>query len=76
MGAASFVVPAGYCIQNGLLPVGTVITITEMLSATTAASAISVLPASRQGSVDLAAQTVTTTVGVGVTEVYFTNVGR
>jgi hypothetical protein len=76
MGAASFVVPAGYCIQNGLLPVGTVITITEMLSATTAASAISVLPASRQGSVDLAAQTVTATVGVGVTEVYFTNVGR
>jgi len=75
-GAISFVVPAGYCVENGLLPVGTVVTITEMFSAATAASAISVLPAERQGTVDLTAQTVTATVGVGVTEVYFTNVGR
>jgi len=76
MGAASFVVPAGYCVQNGLFPVGTVVTVTEALSPTTVASAISVLPASQQGSVDLTAQTVTATVGVGVTEVHFTNVGR
>ena len=74
--AASFVVPAGYCVENGLLPVGTVVTVTEMFSPATVASAISVLPASQQGTVDLTAQTVTATVGVGVTEVYFTNVGR
>jgi len=75
-GAATFEVPAGYCVQNGLLPVGTVVTITEMFSPATAAAAISVLPAERQGTVDLNARTVTATVGVGVTEVYFTNVGR
>ncbi len=76
MGATSFVVPAGYCVQDGLWPVGTVLTITELFSPTSVASAISVLPAGQQGTVDLAAQTVTATVGVGVTEVYFTNVGR
>ena len=76
MNGASFVVPAGYCVQNGLLPVGTVVTITEMFSPASLASAISVLPASRQGAIDLTAQTVTATVGVGVTEVYFTNVSR
>jgi len=75
-GAATFVVPAGYCVENGLLPVGAVVTITEMSSPATAAAAISVLPAERQGMVDLSAQTVTATIGVGVTEVYFTNVGR
>ena len=76
MGATSFVVPAGYCVQNGLFPVGTVVSIAELSSPTAVASAISVLPADRQGTVDLTAQTVTATVGVGVTEVYFTNVGR
>jgi Ice-binding-like len=76
MGATSFVVPAGYCFQNGLFPVGTVVTITEQFSQATVASAISVLPADRQGTVDLTARTVTATVGVGVTEIYFTNVGR
>ena len=76
MGGASFVIPAGYCVQSGLFPVGTVVTITEQFSAATVASAISVLPAGQQGTVDLTAQTVTATVGVGVTEVYFTNVGR
>jgi len=75
-GAANFVVPAGYCVQNGLFPVGTVVTITELSSPTAVASAIGVLPLDRQGTVDLSAQTVTATVGVGVTEVYFTNVGR
>ncbi|MEO8050287.1 MAG: ice-binding family protein [Acidobacteriota bacterium] len=76
MGSATFTVPAGYCVQNGLFPVGTVVTITEGFSSTSVASAISVLPASQQGTVDLTAQTVTATIGVGVTEVYFTNVGR
>ena len=76
MSGTSFVVPAGYCVLRGLWPVGTVVTITEMSSATTVASAISVLPAARQGTVDLTGQTVTATVGAGVTEVYFTNVGR
>jgi hypothetical protein len=76
IGSASFVVPAGYCIQNGLFPVGTVVTITEIFSPATVASAISVLPAGQQGTVDLASRTVTATIGVGVTEVYFTNVGR
>jgi len=76
MGGSSFVIPAGYCVQNGLFPVGTVVTITEQFSPATVASAISVLPASQQGTVDLTARTVTATVGVGVTEVYFTNVGR
>ena len=76
MGATSFVIPAGYCVQNGLFPVGTVVTITELFSPAAVASAISVLPAGQQGTVDLTAQTVTATVGVGVTEVYFTNVGR
>jgi len=76
MNGGTFVVPAGYCVQNSLLPVGTVVTISEMFSPATVASAISVLPASQQGAVDLNAQTVTATVGVGVTEVYFTNVSR
>jgi len=76
MGGTSFVIPAGYCVQNGLFPVGTVVTITEQFSPATVASAISVLPAGQQGTVDLAGQTVTATIGVGVTEVYFTNVGR
>jgi hypothetical protein len=76
MGGSSFVIPAGYCVQNGLFPVGTVVTITEQFSPATVASAISVLPAGQQGTVDLAGRTVTATVGVGVTEVYFTNVGR
>jgi hypothetical protein len=76
MGATSFAVPAGYCVQSGLWPVGTVVTITELFSPTSVASAISVLPAGQQGTVDLAAQTVSASVGVGVTEVYFTNVGR
>jgi type VI secretion system secreted protein VgrG len=76
MNGTGFVVPAGYCVENGLLPVGTVVTITEMSSPTSVASAISVLPASQQGTIDLSAQTVTATVGMGVTEVYFTNVSR
>jgi hypothetical protein len=76
MNGTSFVVPAGNCVENGLLPVGTVVTITELSSVATVASAISVLPASQLGSIDLSAQTVTATVGVGVTEVYFTNVSR
>jgi hypothetical protein len=76
MGTASFEVPAGYCVQNGLFPVGTMVTITELPSPEAVASAISVLPAAQQGTVDISAQTVTATVGVGVTEVYFTNVGR
>lgn len=75
-GATGFVVPAGYCVQNGLFPVGTVVTITELSSPTAVASAIGVLPLDRQGTVDLSAQSVTATVGVGVTEVNFTNVGR
>jgi hypothetical protein len=76
MGGATFVVPAGYCFENGLLPVGTAVTITELFSTGSVVSAISVLPASQQGTVDLTAQRVTATVGVGVTEVYFTNVSR
>ncbi len=76
MGATSFVVPAGDCFENGLLPVGTVVTITEISSPGTVGSAISVLPADRQGTVDLNALSVTATVGAGVTEVYFTNVSR
>jgi hypothetical protein len=74
MAGASFTVPAGYCVQQGLLLVGTVVKITELLSSGTVVSAISVLPANRQGTVDLTSQTVTATIGVGVTEVYFTNV--
>ena len=77
MGAASLVVPAGYCVRRtACCPVGTGVTITELFSPAAVASAISVLPAAQQGTVDLNAQTVTATVGVGVTEVYFTNVGR
>jgi hypothetical protein len=76
MNGTSFVVPAGYCVENGLLPVGTAVTIMEMFSPATVASAISVLPASQQGTIDLTAQTVTAIVGVGAIEVYFTNVSR
>jgi hypothetical protein len=75
-GATSFVIPAGYCVQIGLFPLGTAITVTEVSSGASVASAISVLPADRQGMVDLSAQSVTATVGVGVTEIYFTNVSR
>jgi hypothetical protein len=76
MSGASFTVPAGYCVQQGLLPVGTVVTITELYSATTMPTAISVLPANRQGAVDLTGGSITATVGAGVTEVYFTNAVR
>jgi hypothetical protein len=74
MSGATFSVPAGFCVKQGLLLVGTVVTINELFSPGTVASAISVLPASQQGVVDLPGQTVTATIGVGVTEVYFTNV--
>jgi hypothetical protein len=76
MAGASFTVPAGYCVSRGLLPVGTVVTITELASTTTVASAISVLPAAQQGIVNLPGQAVTATIGVGVTEAYFTNVAK
>ena len=76
IGAASFMVPAGYCVKSGLFPVGAAVTIRELFSPSAVASAISVLPADRQGTVDLSAQTVIATVGTGVTEVYFTNVSR
>ncbi len=76
IGTGTLVVPAGYCVRDGLLPVGTVVNVTELPSPGTVASVIGVLPADRQGTVDLNAQTVTATVGVGVTEVYFTNVSR
>ena len=72
----TYMVPAGFCASLGLVPVGTVVTITELFSPTTVVSAISVLPVDRQGVVDLAGRTVTATMGVGVTEVYFTNVAR
>src|SRR5258708_39630389 len=32
MGGTGFVIPAGYCVQNGLFPVGTAVTITELFS--------------------------------------------
>ncbi len=73
---ASFTVPAGFCVARGLFPVGTALTITELPSSTAAASAISVLPAAQQGLVDIADGSVTATIGVGVTEVYFTNVTK
>jgi hypothetical protein len=73
---ASFTVPAGFCVSRGTLPVGTVVTITEVFSSATVASAINVLPADRQGSVDVPGQAVTATIGTGVTEVRFTNVRR
>jgi hypothetical protein len=76
MAGASFTVPAGFCVERGLLPVGTVFTIAETPSSRTVTAAISVLPADRQGIVDLAGGTVTATIGVGVTEVYFTNAVR
>ncbi len=76
MAGSNFTVPAGFCVKRGLLPVGTSVIISEMVSSTTAVSAISVSPADRQVTVDLAAQTVTATVGVGVTEVSFTNAVR
>ena len=76
MGGTNFTVPAGFCVKQGMLPVGTVVTIAELSSTATVASAISVLPADRQGTVDLPGRAVTATVGVGVTEVYFTNVAR
>jgi hypothetical protein len=41
---ATFSVPAGYCVNRGMLPVGTAVTITEVISPATVASAISVLP--------------------------------
>jgi hypothetical protein len=59
-----------------MLPVGTVVTITETFSATTTLSAIGVLPADRQGSINLAGRAVTATIGAGVTEVYFTNTAQ
>jgi hypothetical protein len=73
---ANFTVPAGYCANRGMLPVGTAVTITELVSSATVASAISVLPADRQGSVDVPGQAVTAIIGAGVTEVVFTNVRR
>jgi hypothetical protein len=75
-GSRPFTVPAGFCVARGLLPVGTVLTVTELRSSATVPTAISVLPADRQGIVDLASGTVTATIGVGVTEVYFTNAAR
>ena len=72
MAGASFTVPAGYCVSRGTFPVGTVVTITETFSSATHVSAISVLPAGR-GAVNLPGQAATANIGVGVTEVIFTN---
>ena len=74
MAGTNFSIPAGFCVKRGTYPPGTVVTITEMATPKTAVSAISVLPAARQGAVDLPGRTITATIGVGVTEVYFTNV--
>ena len=71
---AGVTVPAGFCGKAGTFPLGTVVTVTEMSSPGTAVSAISVLPVDRQGTVNLAGRTLTATIGVGVTEVYVTNV--
>jgi hypothetical protein len=73
---SSFTVPAGYCVPYAMYPVGTPVTIKEVLSSTTVATAISALPANRQGVVDLAGQSIVAIIGSGVTEVYFTNVAR
>jgi hypothetical protein len=76
LAGTNFRVPAGYCVMRGTLPIGTVVTITEFLSPGTVATAIHVLPANRQGLVDLPGRAVTATIGEGVTEVQFTNAVR
>jgi hypothetical protein len=76
MNGAGFTVPAGYCVSRGTFPVGTPVTITENLSSTTAVSAISVVPASAAGTVNVSSRSATVTVAVGTTEVTFTNVAR
>jgi hypothetical protein len=73
---ASFTVPAGFCVNRGMLAAGTVVTIAEVLSSATVASAIGVLPEDRQVSVDVPGQAITVTIGTGITEVLFTNVQR
>jgi len=76
MNGAGFTVPAGYCVSRGTFPVGTPVTITENLSSTTAVSAISVVPASAAGTVNVSSRSATVTVAVGTTEVTFTNAAR
>jgi hypothetical protein len=73
MNGVAFTVPAGYCSSRGTFPVGTPITITENSSATTHVSTIGVVPAAA-GTVDVPNRAATVTVGVGTTEVTFTNV--
>jgi hypothetical protein len=73
MNGVGFSVPAGYCVSRGTFPVGTPITITENLSSAGTLSAIGIAPASA-GSVNIPNRTATVTVGVGTTEVSFTNV--
>ena len=73
-GGTTLTVPAGYCVRQGMSPVGTVVSITELPSPGTAVSSISALPVDRQGLVDVPTRTLSVTIGVGVTEVYFTNV--
>ena len=75
-GGITFTVPAGYCVSQGLFPVGTAISVTELFSATTVNTAISVSPPAQQGVVDLPNRTAAATIGVGVTEVNFTNAVR
>lgn len=71
---AAFTVPAGFCVNRGTMPVGSVVTITEGSSTSTILASISALPPDRQGLVDLPGRAITITVGSGITEVYFTNV--
>ena len=66
--------PGGFCRAAGYFPAGTAVTVSEHASPGTEVSSITVAPSGRvSGHPDLAARTVTATVGTGITEVSFTN---
>ncbi|MFN2608995.1 MAG: hypothetical protein ABR511_14075 [Acidimicrobiales bacterium] len=68
--------PGGFCGLAGSFPAGTTVTVTELATAATHVSSISVVPPDRVASAaDLAAGRVAVAMGPGATEVSFTNQG-
>jgi len=74
---ASLTVPAGVapgtCSAALVFPIGTAVPITENVSSGTIPSAISVVPAGAGSNINVAAGSVTATIGAGETDVTFTN---
>ena len=72
-GTSTHTVPAGYCVFDGLFPVGTQVTVQEQWQVGYQLTDIAADPSGRLVSADLATGQGIVTIGSGVTVIYFTN---